>query len=150
MNIKNICCIGAGYVGGPTMAVVAQMCPHIKVNIVDIENILLGDLEELIVKSNSILIGSPTINQNTLLPVYKMFALLNPVRDRGKKAAAFGSYGWSGEAVKLIETQLRALKLEVVCEGISSRFMPQNEKSERLIEFGNNFARHLTVEEKGS
>jgi flavorubredoxin len=79
-----------------------------------------------------------------------MFALLNPVRDRGKKAAAFGSYGWSGEAVKLIETQLRALKLEVVCEGISSRFMPQNEKSERLIEFGNNFARHLTVMEKGS
>jgi flavorubredoxin len=121
-----------------------------KVNIVDIENILLGDLEELIVKSNSILIGSPTINQNTLLPVYKMFALLNPVRDRGKKAAAFGSYGWSGEAVKLIETQLKALKLEVVCEGISSRFMPQNEKSERLIEFGNNFARHLTVMEKGS
>ena len=36
MNIKNICCIGAGYVGGPTMAVVAQKCPHIKVTIVDI------------------------------------------------------------------------------------------------------------------
>lgn len=34
--IKNICCIGAGYVGGPTMAVIAQKCPHIKVNIVDI------------------------------------------------------------------------------------------------------------------
>ncbi|WP_282134856.1 nucleotide sugar dehydrogenase [Seonamhaeicola maritimus] len=36
MNIKNICCIGAGYVGGPTMAVIAQECPHIKVTIVDI------------------------------------------------------------------------------------------------------------------
>ncbi|MFH4963790.1 UDP-glucose 6-dehydrogenase [Gaetbulibacter sp. M235] len=36
MKIKNICCIGAGYVGGPTMAVVAQKCPHIKVTIVDI------------------------------------------------------------------------------------------------------------------
>jgi UDPglucose 6-dehydrogenase len=36
MTIKNICCIGAGYVGGPTMAVVAQKCPHIKVTIVDI------------------------------------------------------------------------------------------------------------------
>lgn len=36
MNIKNICCIGAGYVGGPTMAVIALKCPHIKVTVVDI------------------------------------------------------------------------------------------------------------------
>ncbi|MFW6351535.1 MAG: nucleotide sugar dehydrogenase, partial [Bacteroidota bacterium] len=35
-EIKNICCIGAGYVGGPTMAVIAQKCPEIKVNVVDI------------------------------------------------------------------------------------------------------------------
>lgn len=35
-NITNICCIGAGYVGGPTMAVVAKQCPHIKVTIVDL------------------------------------------------------------------------------------------------------------------
>ena len=34
-DIKNICCIGAGYVGGPTMAVIADRCPHIKVNVVD-------------------------------------------------------------------------------------------------------------------
>lgn len=36
MEIKNICCIGAGYVGGPTMAVIAQKCPHIKVTVVDV------------------------------------------------------------------------------------------------------------------
>lgn len=36
MKIKSICCIGAGYVGGPTMAVIAQKCPHIKVTVVDI------------------------------------------------------------------------------------------------------------------
>ena len=36
MNIKKICCIGAGYVGGPTMAVIAQKCPHIEVTVVDI------------------------------------------------------------------------------------------------------------------
>jgi len=36
MKIKNICCIGAGYVGGPTMAVIAQKCPGIKVTVVDI------------------------------------------------------------------------------------------------------------------
>ena len=36
MKIKNICCIGAGYVGGPTMAVIAMKCPDIKVTVVDI------------------------------------------------------------------------------------------------------------------
>ena len=35
MNIKSICCIGAGYVGGPTMAIIAAKCPHIKVTVVD-------------------------------------------------------------------------------------------------------------------
>jgi flavorubredoxin len=110
---------------------------------VDIEHILLGDLEELIVRSKSILIGSPTINQNTLLPVYRMFAVINPLRDRGKKAAAFGSYGWSGEAVKIIENQLKALKLNVVLEGISSKFSPNDEKHRHMVDFGRSFARYL-------
>ena len=35
-KIKKICCIGAGYVGGPTMAVIAEKCPHLKVTVVDI------------------------------------------------------------------------------------------------------------------
>jgi flavorubredoxin len=115
-----------------------------KINMVDIENILLGELEELIVRSKSILIGSPTINQNTLLPVYRMFAVINPLRDKGKKAAAFGSFGWSGEAVKLIENQLRALKLNVVMDGISAKFSPGDEKHKQMLDFGRNFARYLT------
>jgi flavorubredoxin len=114
-----------------------------KINIVDIENILLGELEELIVRSKSLLIGSPTINQNTLLPVYKMFSLINPLRDKGKKASAFGSYGWSGEAVRIIESQLKTLKLNVVLEGISSKFSPNDQKYQQMIDFGRNFARHL-------
>ena len=36
MKINKICCIGAGYVGGPTMAVIADNCPHIQVEVVDI------------------------------------------------------------------------------------------------------------------
>jgi len=115
-----------------------------RVRVVDIEHIMLGELEELIVKSKSILMGSPTINQNTLLPVYRMFALINPLRDRGKKAAAFGSYGWSGEAVGLIESQMKALKLNVVMNGITAKFSPDNQKYDQMVEFGREFARQLT------
>jgi flavorubredoxin len=114
-----------------------------EIQVVDIEKILLGELEELIVRSNAFLIGSPTINQNTVLPIYKMFALLSPIRDKGKKAAAFGSYGWSGEAVKLIEEHLKQLKINIVLEGMASRFSPEEAKAESLIEFGRNFADEL-------
>ena len=36
MEIKNICCIGAGYVGGPTMAVIADKCPNLQIEVVDL------------------------------------------------------------------------------------------------------------------
>ena len=36
VRIKNICCVGAGYVGGPTMAIIALKCPDITVNVVDL------------------------------------------------------------------------------------------------------------------
>jgi flavorubredoxin len=115
----------------------------IEVDLVDIENILLGDLEEKIVMSNGILIGSPTINQNTLLPVYKMFSLINPIRDKGKPASAFGSYGWSGEAVKLIEDHLKNLKLNIFAEGMAEKFYPYDGKGERLIGFGKAFGEKI-------
>jgi flavorubredoxin len=121
-----------------------------KILLTDIEHILLGDLEELVVCSKSLLVGSPTINQNTLLPVYRLFSVINPLRDKGKKAAAFGSYGWSGEAVRLIEGQLKALKLNVVMEGISAKFSPTDEKHEQMVEFGRNFARQLVSGEAGT
>ena len=51
MDIKNICCIGAGYVGGPTMAVIAYKCPDIDVNVVDINTERIkqwnGELDKL-------------------------------------------------------------------------------------------------------
>ncbi|MDC0486270.1 nucleotide sugar dehydrogenase [Flavobacteriaceae bacterium] len=51
MQIKNICCIGAGYVGGPTMAVIAMKCPDIKVTVVDLNSARIaawnGPLENL-------------------------------------------------------------------------------------------------------
>jgi flavorubredoxin len=113
------------------------------IDLVDIENIMLGELESKIVKCNALLVGSPTINKNTVLPVYRLFSLLSPLRDRNKKSAVFGSYGWSGEAVGLIENNLRALGLEVVVEGLRSKFSPENEKEQNLLEFGKQFAAAL-------
>ena len=49
MKIERICCIGAGYVGGPTCAVIAKKCPNITVNVVDIaeQRIALWNSDQL-------------------------------------------------------------------------------------------------------
>lgn len=46
-KIRNICCIGAGYVGGPTMAVIADRCPHIQVNVVDLNEARIAAWNDL-------------------------------------------------------------------------------------------------------
>jgi NADH oxidase (H2O-forming) len=111
----------------------------ITVDITDIENIALEELESKIIMSDGLLVGSPTINQNTLLPVYKLFALINPLRDKGKLGAVFGSYGWSGESPKIILENLRLLKLKVFEETAAFKFSPDGQKKEYLREFGRKY-----------
>jgi NADH oxidase (H2O-forming) len=109
------------------------------VDIIDIENISLLDLESMLIQAEGILVGSPTINQNTLLPVYKLFSCINPIRDRGKLGASFGSYGWSGESPKIILENLRLLKLKIFEENASFKFFPGAQKEDQLREFGRKF-----------
>ncbi len=113
------------------------------VEIVDLETIQADELESMLITSDALLVGSPTINQNTLLPVYKLFALINPLRDKGKLAGVFGSYGWSGEATGIIAAALRNLKLNVFEETAGFKFAPGKDKKETLTEFGRKFAREF-------
>ncbi len=118
---------------------IREAVPEIMVETADIETMPLGEIDSLLTRCNALLIGSPTINQNTLLPVYRLFSLINPIRDKGKPAASFGSYGWSGEAVDIIEGNLKNLKLKVMEGGFSSKFYPHAEKVQELREFGRKF-----------
>lgn len=113
------------------------------VKLLDIEHISMGDIEAEIVKSDALLVGSPTINQNTLVQVYKLFAVINPLRDKNKLAASFGSYGWSGEAAGIIAANLKSLKLRVLDENAAFKFRPEEEKRTELVAFGNRFAKEL-------
>jgi len=115
----------------------------IQVETVDIEKIDLGELDSKLNHSQGIIVGSPTLNQNILLPIYKLFAIMNPIRERGKLAMSFGSYGWSGEAVKIIDATLKNLKLNVVHDGIASKFYPFRKTREMLVEKGHEFARAM-------
>jgi UDPglucose 6-dehydrogenase len=61
MKINTICCIGAGYVGGPTMAVIAQKCPQIKVTVVDLNEARIAAWNDKDV--NNIPIYEPGLNE---------------------------------------------------------------------------------------
>ncbi|MCX6258249.1 MAG: FprA family A-type flavoprotein [Bacteroidia bacterium] len=111
----------------------------IETEILNIEHTPLGELDAKLCSATAILVGSPTINQNTLLPVYKLFSMINPLRDKGKPGGAFGSYGWSGEGIKIIEDNLKNLKLKLPVPGVCVKFFPNNENKKLLVDFGRRF-----------
>jgi len=108
--------------------------------LLDVENSTIGELDMHMEKASGIIVGSPTINQNILLPIYKLFAIINPLRDKGKLAGAFGSYGWSGEGSKLIENNLRNLKLDFYTVGQFFKFTPNAVELEKCESYGRDFA----------
>lgn len=126
-----------------------KMAGDIEVELMDIEMADLMSLEDKVDKSSAIIVGTPTINQNTLLPIYNLMAVINPVRNRGKLAGAFGSYGWSGEAVKIVQENLRNLKLKLYNEeGLKINFIPFEKSFERAIEYGKGFGEKLIENKK--
>lgn len=120
---------------------------EIDVEVSDIEMTPIGELEEKITHASAYVIGSPTINQNILLPIYKCFALINPIRDKGKLAGTFGSYGWSGEARELIKSNLENLKLKVFDEGVFVKFSPNSDDTQKAIEYGRAFGAALLAQQ---
>ncbi|MCZ7393543.1 MAG: flavodoxin domain-containing protein [Candidatus Methanoperedens sp.] len=102
-----------------------------------------NDVLTEVFKAKGILIGSPALN-NGLLPTIKpILEDLKGLRFRNKVGAAFGSYGWSGENVKLIEENLEKARIKVVQEGIKFKWQPTMDELEKCVEFGRSFATEM-------
>jgi flavorubredoxin len=114
--------------------------PHLDIFVQDIEHTSLGEIDMHVAMASGIIIGCPTINQNILLPVYRLFAVINPLRDKGKLAGGFGSYGWSGEGMKIIRTNLENLKLHYTEDDVFVKFSPDVTDIERATNYGKRFA----------
>lgn len=92
-------------------------------------------------KSKAILVGSPTVNNGYLYSIAGILEMIKGMKLKGKKASAFGSYGWSGEATSQILEALKKAGFEVVNDGIKQIWTPNAEMKEQCIEFGKNFAK---------
>lgn len=115
----------------------------IEVHVCDIETMSLAEIDEHLAKASGIIVGSPTINQNILLQIYQLFALINPIRDRGKLAGCFGSYGWSGEGARLIESNLSNLKLKMMDEPLFFKFSPHEDELKKGFDYGVKFGKAI-------
>lgn len=94
-------------------------------------------LEEL-GNADGILLGSPTILGEALKPIWDLTTSMFPGVHGGKLAGAFGSYGWSGEAVPNLTQRLKQLRMKTV-EGLRVRFKPSEANLIDAYEFGYNF-----------
>lgn len=105
---------------------------------------VLADIGE----SDGILFGSPTIVGELLPPIRILLANLNPIIHGGKYAAAFGSFGWSGEAVPRIEARLKELKMNIFGPGLRIKFKPSTTELKEAFEFGRDFSRTMFGEKE--
>lgn len=94
---------------------------------------------EAITAADGLLVGSPTIVGEALPPVANLLNGLHAALEKGKPAMAFGSFGWSGEAVPALTAKLTALKYNVQ-EGIRVKFKPSEADLAAAEECGKNFA----------
>lgn len=126
------------------LATGAESIPGVRVSLYDLEGSEADIFIDLIEEADGLAFGSPTINGDAVKPIWDLLSSLTSVNIKGKLGAAFGSYGWSGEAVRLIEDRLRGLKLRVPLEGLRLKLVPDADELEKCRNLGESLARHLT------
>lgn len=106
-----------------------------------------NDIVTEVFKSKAILVGSPTINYGFLFSIGGIMEMIRGLKFKNKKAAAFGSYGWSGEAVKQITALLQGAGLDVVNDGLRCQWNPDQATQETCRQYGRDFAAAVNASE---
>ncbi|HSQ06170.1 MAG TPA: FprA family A-type flavoprotein [Chromatiaceae bacterium] len=115
----------------------------VRVSLYDLEGGEIDPFVDLIEEADGLAFGSPTINGDAVKPVWDLLSSLAVVNLKGKVGAAFGSYGWSGEAVRMIEDRMRGLKMRVPVAGLRVKLIPTEEELAECHAFGSQIAEAL-------
>ena len=116
---------------------------HAKVSLFDAATADPGAMRDALESSAGVIFGSCTINGDALAPIWNVLSLFPLVNRKGKSGAAFGSFGWSGEAVGMIEERMKGLRLKVVESGLKFCFVPTDDDLAKCRAFGEEFAKGL-------
>lgn len=116
---------------------------NVRVSLYDLEGSEISPFVDLIESADGLVFGTPTINGDAVKPVWDLLSSLAVVSLKGKLGGVFGSYGWTGEGVKMVEDRLRGLKLRVPMTGIRVKLIPTDEEICLCREFGQDLAHEL-------
>jgi len=100
-----------------------------------------SDIVTEVLEAGLLLIGSPTLNNGMFPSVAQFLTYLKGLKPKKKMAAAFGSYGWSGQAVGLISKELEAMQLKLAHPGFQVKFIPDPEELAAARALGAKLAR---------
>ncbi len=95
-----------------------------------------NDIITAIFRSKAVLVGSPTINNGYSFAIAGLLEMIRGLKFKNKKAAAFGSYGWSGEAVKQLSAALEGAGFALINDGLRTLWVPDQEAIEAARAFG--------------
>ena len=110
--------------------------PDVTVKLFSVSKRDKTDIIAEVFRSKAIIMGSPTVNNGYLYAIAGILELIKGAKFKGKKAAAFGSYGWSGEAVKLMNEELQKSGFELVDTGKRLTWVPDEAALEEMREYG--------------
>lgn len=105
-----------------------ELDPQVTVKVFNVAKTDKNDVITEVFRSKAIAVGSPT-NLNEILPnVQSIIHFMKTLKFKNKKAAAFGSYGWSGESVKILNERLADAGFDVVSDGLRIQWVPDREQ----------------------
>ena len=107
-----------------------------------------SDVAYEVLDAAALIVGSSTLNNNLLPGMADILTYLKGLKPRNLMGAAFGSYGWSGDFMKNLQTNLENLKLNFFGEGVFVRFTPHEADLERAFNYGMDFGKQMSA--KGS
>lgn len=108
----------------------------ISVKMMDLKVNHRSDIITEILDARAVLFGSPTLNNGMLPTMADLLTYLKGLRPKRKIGAAFGSFGWSGEAVKHITNYMEEMGLDIIGEGIKVKNVPTHEDFQRCFDLG--------------
>ena len=115
--------------------------PDLVVKLYNAANSDKNDIITEMFKSKGVLVGSSTVNKSIMSATGGILDMVKGLGFKNKKAAAFGSYGWSGESVDIITNRLKDAKFEVVDDGLKALWNPDEDAMNECIKYGRRFAK---------
>lgn len=123
-----------------------QVAPELMVKCINLGKFDKNDAMAEVFKSKAVLVGSSTINNGILTSIAAALEEMRGLSFKNKRAAAFGSYGWSGESVKMIEKGLEACGMPLLAPGLKKLWVPAGDDLKDCVEFGKTIGQALMVD----